>query len=142
MTDSAVPDTAIETADDPHTGFLKERFEVELEFVQCLANPWYINFIAQQGYFEKPEFINFLKYLQYWKKPEYSRFIVYPHALAFLDLLQHKEFRDGMKTVDEATRVHGLQYHHWRWPNYQDESESSPAVSPTKTNFNASNSGA
>ncbi|KAJ2785397.1 suppressor of hpr1 [Coemansia interrupta] len=142
MSENAVSNAGADTTDDMHTSFMKERFEVELEFVQCLANPWYINFIAQQGYFEKPEFLNFLKYLQYWKKPEYSRFIVYPHALAFLDLLQHKEFRDGMKTVDEATRVHGLQYHHWRWPNYQNGSETLPADSPAAANFSTSTSGA
>ncbi|KAJ1723181.1 suppressor of hpr1 [Coemansia erecta] len=141
MAEDAAPHAAADTAEDSHTSFMKERFEVELEFVQCLANPWYINFIAQQGYFEKPEFLNFLNYLQYWKKPEYSRFIVYPHALAFLDLLQHKEFRDGMKTVDETTRVHGLQYHHWRWPNYQDASDTSPAASPAAASYDASTSG-
>ncbi|KAJ2768316.1 suppressor of hpr1, partial [Coemansia nantahalensis] len=97
----------------------KERFEVELEFLQCLANPWYINIIAQQGYFDKPEFVNYLRYLRYWQRPEYARFVVYPHALAFLDLLQSKQFREEMKRADEATRVHELQYHHWRWPNYE-----------------------
>ncbi|KAJ2013174.1 suppressor of hpr1 [Coemansia sp. S610] len=104
------------------SSFDKERFEVELEFVQCLANPWYINIIAQQGYFDKPEFVNYLKYLKYWQRPEYARFVVYPHALAFLDLLQHKSFREEIKRVDEATRIHELQYHHWRWPNYQEDS--------------------
>ena len=28
------------------------RFQVELEFVQCLANPNYLNFLAQRGYFK------------------------------------------------------------------------------------------
>ena len=28
------------------------RFQVELEFVQCLANPHYLNFLAQKGYFK------------------------------------------------------------------------------------------
>ncbi|KAJ1727168.1 suppressor of hpr1 [Coemansia sp. Benny D160-2] len=103
--------------------FLKERFEVELEFVQCLANPWYVNIIAQQGYFDKPEFINYLKYLMYWRRPEYARFVVYPHALAFLDLLQNKSFRDEIKKIDEATRLTVLQQNHWRWPNYREEGD-------------------
>ncbi|KAJ2541591.1 suppressor of hpr1 [Coemansia sp. RSA 1853] len=110
------------TASDAHAEFMKERFEVELEFLQCLANPWYINIIAQQGYFDQPEFVNYLKYLKYWQQPEYARFVVYPHALAFLDLLQNKTFRDEIKKIDEATRIHELQYHHWRWPNYKEES--------------------
>ncbi|KAJ1813113.1 suppressor of hpr1 [Coemansia sp. RSA 2598] len=125
MAEATVPGPAIleEAVADPQAVFAKERFEVDLEFLQCLANPWYINIIAQQGYFDKPEFINYLKYLQYWKKPEYVKFVVYPHALAFLDLLQTKEFREEIKKVDEATRIHGLQYHHWRWPNYQHAEE-------------------
>ncbi|KAJ1718416.1 suppressor of hpr1 [Coemansia biformis] len=77
------------TSGEAHDAFMKVRFEVELEFLQCLANP------------------------------VYARFVVYPHALAFLDLLQHKSFRDEMKRIDEATRVHELQYHHWRWPNHE-----------------------
>ncbi|KAI9506850.1 mediator complex, subunit Med31 [Coemansia spiralis] len=105
---------------------MKERFEVELEFVQCLANPWYVNVIAQQGYFDKPEFINYLKYLKYWQRPEYARFVVYPHALTFLDLLQSKSFRDEVKKIDETTRLSSLQHYHWRWPNYRlDESTAS-----------------
>ncbi|KAJ2740325.1 suppressor of hpr1 [Coemansia sp. BCRC 34301] len=115
--------------------FNQERFEVELEFVQCLANPWYINIIAQQGFFDKPEFVNYLNYLMYWQRPEYARFVVYPHALAFLTLLQQKSFREEMKRIDEATRIHELQYHHWRWPNYQqqDEEEQTKIADPAPT---------
>ncbi|PVU99143.1 hypothetical protein BB559_000971 [Furculomyces boomerangus] len=95
----------------------KERFLVELEFVQCLANPWYIN--SQQSYFESSEFINYIKYLQYWKNPEYSKYIIYPNALAFLDLLQHKPFRDAMKINEEATAIHEQQYYNWM--NYRKD---------------------
>ncbi|XP_012273958.1 mediator of RNA polymerase II transcription subunit 31 isoform X2 [Orussus abietinus] len=49
------------------------RFQVELEFVQCLANPNYLNFLAQRGYFKDSAFINYLKYLLYWKEPEYAK---------------------------------------------------------------------
>ncbi|CAG2054654.1 unnamed protein product [Timema podura] len=48
------------------------RFQVELEFVQCLANPNYLNFLAQRGYFKDQAFINYLKYLLYWKEPDYA----------------------------------------------------------------------
>ncbi|KAJ2455266.1 suppressor of hpr1 [Coemansia sp. RSA 2336] len=118
MAEATVPDNSTD-ATDAQAEFMKERFEVELEFLQCLANPRYITMIGQQGYFDKPEFINYLKYLKYWQRPEYARFVVYPHALAFLDLLQNKTFREEMKKVDEADRIHELQYHHWRWPNFQ-----------------------
>ncbi|KAM7361170.1 mediator of RNA polymerase II transcription subunit 31-like isoform 3-T3 [Cochliomyia hominivorax] len=71
----------------------KLRFQVELEFVQCLANPNYLNFLAQRGYFKDQAFINYLKYLQYWKEPEYAKYLMYPMCLYFLDLLQYEHFR-------------------------------------------------
>ena len=46
----------------------KNRFVAELEFVQCLANPNYICFLAQNGYFKKQEFINYMEYLKVCKK--------------------------------------------------------------------------
>lgn len=46
----------------------RKKFEIELEFVQSLAHPFYLHALAQQGYFEKPEFINYLKYLNYWRE--------------------------------------------------------------------------
>ncbi|XP_070495617.1 mediator of RNA polymerase II transcription subunit 31 [Chironomus tepperi] len=69
------------------------RFQVELEFIQCLSNPNYLHFLAQRDYFKDPAFVNYLNYLQYWKKPEYAKFIKYPMCLYFLDLLQSEEFR-------------------------------------------------
>ncbi|RZF40591.1 hypothetical protein LSTR_LSTR007474 [Laodelphax striatellus] len=72
---------------------LRLRFQVELEFVQCLANPNYLNYLAQRGYFKDPNFINYLKYLLYWKDAEYARYLKYPMCLYFLDLLQYEHFR-------------------------------------------------
>lgn len=97
------------------------RFQIELEFVQCLANPNYLNckyklhktkykktkqtknrylnlknllsVLAQRGYFKDPVFVNYLKYLLYWKEPEYAKFLKYPMCLYFLDLLQYEHFR-------------------------------------------------
>ena len=71
----------------------KMRFQVELEFVQCLGNPNYLNFLAQRGYFKDPAFINYLAYLRYWSKPNYVKFIKFPVCLHFLELLQHESFR-------------------------------------------------
>ncbi|XP_028643097.1 mediator of RNA polymerase II transcription subunit 31 isoform X2 [Grammomys surdaster] len=51
------------------------RFQLELEFVQCLANPNYLNFLAQRGYFKDKAFVNYLKYLLYWKEPEYAKYL-------------------------------------------------------------------
>jgi hypothetical protein len=58
----------------------RARFELELEFVQCLANPFYLHSLAQQNILDQPAFINFLEYLLYWKDKDYARFI----QLAFL----------------------------------------------------------
>ncbi|XP_033238318.1 mediator of RNA polymerase II transcription subunit 31 isoform X2 [Drosophila pseudoobscura] len=71
----------------------KRRWQIELEFVQCLSNPNYLNFLAQRGYFKDQSFINYLKYLQYWKEPDYAKYLMYPMCLYFLDLLQYEHFR-------------------------------------------------
>jgi hypothetical protein len=59
----------------------RDRFELELEFVECLANPEYLNWLAQTQHFEDPDFINFLDYLKYWQKPEYCHFITCDHLI-------------------------------------------------------------
>lgn len=54
----------------------KMRFILDLEFVQALANPNYLKFLAQHEkgkYFEDERFIYYLKYLLFWKKPEYIK---------------------------------------------------------------------
>lgn len=68
------------------------RFQIELEFVQSLANPNYLNYLAQRGYFKQPSFLNYLKYLMYWKEPEYCKHLVYPQCLRLLEMLQHEKF--------------------------------------------------
>ena len=54
----------------------RARFELELEFVQSLANPFYLHSLAQQGILKQPAFINFLNYLQYWREKDYARFLL------------------------------------------------------------------
>ncbi|TNN14110.1 Mediator of RNA polymerase II transcription subunit 31 isoform 2 [Schistosoma japonicum] len=104
----------------------RNRFQIELEFVQCLANPNYLNclltfsylslVLAQQGWFEKPNFIKYLKYLQYWKDPAYSRYLIYPYCLHLLDLLQHAEFRSALargqicRMIDDQILLHWQHY--------------------------------
>ena len=71
------------------------RFELELEFVQSLASPAYLHFLAtsktEEGdrlLFQDPQFLAYLKYLfSVWSQPAYSRYLSYPHALYFLELL-------------------------------------------------------
>ncbi|XP_064387088.1 mediator of RNA polymerase II transcription subunit 31-like [Halichondria panicea] len=91
----------------------KYRFEVELEFVQCLANPSYLNFLAQRGFFKEKEFTNYLEYLQYWKQQEYTQYLKYPQCLHFLDLLQSEQFRHEIANAQCSKFVEEQQLLHW-----------------------------
>ncbi len=82
------------SAEEPQYGGYT-RFELELEvrssredetlhtqieyvqFVQCLANPWYLNHLATQKLLDNPSFISYLDYLQYFKQPRYAKFLTY-----------------------------------------------------------------
>ncbi|PNW75290.1 hypothetical protein CHLRE_12g520850v5 [Chlamydomonas reinhardtii] len=86
-----------------------ERFALELEFLQCLANPLYINWLATKQYFDNPAFLNYLKYLQYWKQPAYAVHITYPHCLFFLDLVQDADFRNAIKDFSYAEHIRQAQ---------------------------------
>ncbi|EOY22723.1 Mediator of RNA polymerase II transcription subunit 31 isoform 2 [Theobroma cacao] len=101
---------------DPDDG--RQRFLLELEFVQCLANPTYIHYLAQNRYFEDEAFIGYLKYLQYWQRPEYIKFIMYPHCLYFLELLQNASFRNGMAHPVNKELAHRQQFFFWK--NYRN----------------------
>ena len=77
-----------------------DRFELELEFLQMLASPAYLHYLAINEYLSDSAFMDFLKYLRYWKQPEYVKFVSYPHSLYFLDLLTENErFRRELKNV-------------------------------------------
>ncbi|KAI0082047.1 SOH1-domain-containing protein [Panus rudis PR-1116 ss-1] len=99
----------------------RARFELELEFVQSLANPYYLHSLAQQGILNQPTFVNFLKYLLYWKEKDYSRFILYPHALHHLELLQHAKFRAEIAKDEWREYLNQKQFDHWRtWYEFCD----------------------
>jgi len=91
------------------------RFQVELEFVQCLANPHYLNFLAQRGFLKEQSFVNYLKYLLYWKKPEYAKFLKYPQCLHFLELLQYEHFRRELVNPACAKFIDEQQILHWQY---------------------------
>ncbi|KAJ6495638.1 SOH1-domain-containing protein [Mycena vitilis] len=91
----------------------RARFELELEFVQALANPYYLHSLAQQNILDQPAFINFLQYLLYFKEKDYARFIHYPHALHHLELLQHAQFRADMRQDEYRDMLNQKQFDHW-----------------------------
>ncbi|KAM3130544.1 hypothetical protein pb186bvf_017353 [Paramecium bursaria] len=71
------------------------RFQMDLEFVQMLANPQYLKYLRQ--YIDDDCFINYLKYLCYFKDPKYFKYIQYPMCIKILDCLQNQEFRIMIK---------------------------------------------
>ena len=73
------------------------RFMQDLEFLQCLANPFYLKYLSNMGYFDDDNFVNYLKYLLYFKKAEYLKYITFERCIMFLELLQYKEFRQKFK---------------------------------------------
>uniref|UniRef100_A0A6U6IBL1 Mediator of RNA polymerase II transcription subunit 31 n=1 Tax=Odontella aurita TaxID=265563 RepID=A0A6U6IBL1_9STRA len=94
----------------------RNRFELELEFVQCLASPAYLHHLATSGLLSDSSFLSFLEYLRYWSRPEYARFITYPHCLYFLDLLTTNEtFRREMANVAFRNFVHEQQFYSWQF---------------------------
>ncbi|KAK7205545.1 mediator of RNA polymerase II transcription subunit 31 [Myxozyma melibiosi] len=89
------------------------RFEIELDFVQSLANPHYVNFLAQNGYLEDERFINYLDYLEYWRQPSYATYIVYPNCLHMLTLLKQERFRQDIKHMDMAQMLMDDMFAKW-----------------------------
>jgi len=71
------------------------------QFVQSLASPYYLNFLASQKYFDKPAFVAYLKYLLYFTQPPYLKFLSYPGpTLKHLELLQEESFRMAILSPD------------------------------------------
>ncbi|KAF2229811.1 SOH1-domain-containing protein [Viridothelium virens] len=82
------------------------RFELELEFVQALSNPWYLNYLASQKYLDDPAFVAYLDYLQYFTKPQYLKYLSFPGpTLRALELLQQERFRKDILMPDTVARM-------------------------------------
>ncbi|EGS23024.1 uncharacterized protein CTHT_0015060 [Thermochaetoides thermophila DSM 1495] len=82
------------------------RFELELEFVQALSNPEYVNWLASRKYLMNPAFVAYLDYLQYWSRPPYLKYLTYPTAtLRMLQLLQSERFRQEILVPDVAWQL-------------------------------------
>lgn len=91
------------------------RFEEELEFIQCLCNAQYLQYLYQSGYFSNDKFKAFLVYLQYWKEPKYAKFLLFPQALNILDLLiTSKDFVESLKYTQMIEHLSMQQYLLWK----------------------------
>ncbi|KAJ1632050.1 mediator complex, subunit Med31 [Pavlovales sp. CCMP2436] len=89
------------------------RFELELEFVQALANVDYVAYLARGEMLDDPEFVRFLEYLCYWTRAEYARHLQYPQCLGVLELLQRPSFREALKNAQFVDYLKGQQYMQW-----------------------------
>ncbi|KAG2356362.1 SOH1-domain-containing protein [Suillus spraguei] len=107
------------TTEDPRATN-RDKFELELEFVQSLANPYYLHSLAQQNILDQPAFINYLQYLTYWKEKDYARFIQFlPTRTAPSRLAPARQFRSEMKKDEWRDILNQKQYDHWRtWRDY------------------------
>ncbi|NXW04277.1 MED31 polymerase, partial [Fregetta grallaria] len=76
------------------------RFQLELEFVQCLANPNYLN-------------CEYLKVNIRMLRNEYS-LMVYPQCLHMLELLQYEHFRKELVNAQCAKFIDEQQILHWQ----------------------------
>jgi len=118
------------TAQSAPASVIENRLMIEMEFVQNLANPKYLNFLAQRGYFEQDSFLQFLAYLQYWKEPEYSQHLTFPQCLAFLDaILNDKNFRREAALPQFVEYIHRQQGAKWMMDS-KSEAELDLALSP------------
>jgi len=98
----------------------KNRFELELEFVQSLASPAYLHYLAtnpssdDHNWLDDPEFIEFLRYLlRVWSRPEYNIYLVYPQSLYFLEwMLNHR--REEWAQVGFRNFAHQQQFMSWQ----------------------------
>ncbi|PPJ56107.1 hypothetical protein CBER1_02046 [Cercospora berteroae] len=83
-----------------------DRFTLELEFVQMLANPQYMSYLADKKLLENEEFVAYLDYLQYFRDPTYLRYLQYPGpTLRALELLQEERFRKDILSPEVAGRL-------------------------------------
>ena len=103
---------------------LSHRFTLELEFVLCLSNPHYLQYLAVNfpHLLNKPatthastdvddseaaRFARYLKYLhKYWRTPQYVKYLTHPGAtLRNLELLQQEQFRKDIIRPDVIAKL-------------------------------------
>lgn len=104
------------------TGRKATRFDLELEFVLCLANPSYLQWLAvthstllnesestakSDEDSDHARFVRYLRYLyEYWKRPEYAKYLTHPAAtLRNLKLLQNEGFRSELARPEVMHRL-------------------------------------
>ena len=64
----------------------------DMEFIQLLSNPKYIEFLIAHKFFENQNFIYYLKYLDYIRRSSLIHLIKYPICLKMLNNIQDPNF--------------------------------------------------
>ena len=71
--------------------------------------------LAQQRYFDDPDFISYLSYLfNYFTELKYRIFLEFPGSLVFLAALQHRAFRESLKSETTILHIHEQQFLDWK----------------------------
>jgi len=104
---------------------LSQRFTLELEFVLCLSNPNYLQYLAltyphllhqpassssssSSDDSDAERFARYLAYLyDYWRTPAYAQYLTHPGpVLRNLELLQQEQFRKDIIRPDVIARLY------------------------------------
>ena len=95
---------------------MQEAFEFisDLEFIQCLANPNYLEYLHKVGYYKDENFIKYLNHLLYFvDNTEYRKYITYSRCLIFLKLLQYEFFRNELGNPGFVKYLYDMSYSDW-----------------------------
>lgn len=96
------------------------RFTLELEFIELLSNPYYVQYLVQSqyNYMTDQRFVTYLQYLLYWTTPQYIHYISHTYSLYMLTQLQSSEYRDLLCNTNTNNKLidllHDQYYWHWR----------------------------
>jgi hypothetical protein len=71
---------------------LVSRVEEDLEFLQMLSSPDYVEFLIDNKFFEDENFVYYLKHLDYIRNSKLIRLVKYPVSLKMLENLQDPRF--------------------------------------------------
>ena len=109
------------------------RFELELEFVNLMADMSYVAHLSTEGYLQKPSFLRYLRYLlTTWSAPAYAKHVRFPLSLLHLRLAVHDEaFRELASNAVAAAELRGAEIAAWR-------AAAAPAASSAGTSTSAS----
>lgn len=115
------------------------RFSMELEFIELLSNPYYIQYISQHRnkYLYNQSFITYIQYLQYWHTKPYCHYISHIYSLYALHILQYEHVRDILvnNTDNIIDLLQSQGYWHWfsfkynRYKEYQDNKQHDTSLS-------------